>query len=205
MSVLEAIETRPLVILMPSAVVEMTDDQFAEFCRVNRDLRIERNANGDIVIMPPAFAESSHQNLDLATQLQNWAKRDGTGVAFDSSGGFKLPNSAIRAADATWVLKSRLKNFSKEGKKRKFLPLCPDFVAELKSATDRISDLKEKLREYMENGVRLGWLINPDTRQVFVYRPNQTVECLDHPQSIAGDPVLPGFVLELKEIWEPEL
>lgn len=205
MNTVEAVETTPLVILMPSAVVDMTDDQFAEFCQINRDLRIERNANGDAVIMPPAFPESSHQNLDLASQLQNWSKRDGTGVAFDSSGGFKLPNSAIRAADGAWVLKSRLKSFSKEEKKRKFLPLCPDFVAEIKSATDRISDLKEKLREYMENGARLGWLINPDARQVFVYRSNQSVECLDNPQALAGDPVLPGFVLDLKEIWDPEL
>ncbi len=203
-SALELTETMSLVIVMPSTLVQMTDDQFFEFCQINRDLRIERNADGDILIMPPAGFESGYQNGNLTTQLYTWAKRDGRGVALGSSAGFKLPNGATRSPDAAWVLKSRLKSFSTE-QKRKFLPLCPDFAVELKSPTDRLSDLKAKMQEYAENGAQLGWLIHPGTRQVFIYRPNHPVQCLENPRTIAGDPVLPGFVLDLEAIWEPDL
>jgi len=203
-NIAETLESEPWVIRMPADVVKMTDDQFFEFCQANRDLRLERTAEGDILIMPPAGFESGHLNINIASQLHCWAKRDGTGIALNSSAGFRLPNHATRNPDAAWVLKSRLKGFSRE-EKRKFLALCPDFVVELKSPTDRLADLEDKMEEYLENGARLGWLIDPDRRRVFVYRPGEPAQCLENPLQLAGDPVLPGFVLELKEVWEPDI
>jgi Uma2 family endonuclease len=203
-TVAELLESEHWVIRMPPAVVNMTDDQFFELCQANRDLRLERTAEGDILIMTPAGSESSHLNLAIAAQLHIWAKRDGTGVAFESSAGFRLPNKATRNPDAAWVLKARLKGFSREEKK-KFLALCPDFVVELKSPTDRLADLKDKMEEYIANGARLGWLVDPDGRRVFVYRPGEPAQCLENPLKLAGDPVLPGFLLDLKEIWEPDI
>ncbi len=202
-TVLESVETAPLVVKMPSSVVEMDDDQFFEFCQVNEELQIERTAEGNILIMAPAGSESGQSEIEIGAQLVNWAKRDGTGIAFGSSAGFTLPNRAMRSPDASWVQKSRVKRFSREVR-RKFLPLCPDFVIELKSPTDRLARLKRKMAEYIANGARLGWLVDPDTRQVLVYRPGRAVEVLNHPESVSGDPELPGFVLDLKEIWEPE-
>jgi Uma2 family endonuclease len=202
-TVVESVETVSLVVKMPSSVVEMNDDQFFDFCQVNRELRIERTPEGDVLIMAPEGSESGQSDAEITVQLGNWAKRNGTGVVFGSSAGFRLPNRAVRSPDASWVLKSRLKRFSRE-ERRKFLPLCPDFVIELKSPTDRLADLKNKLAEYIENGARLGWLLDPEARRVLVYRPQRPVEVLDHPESVAGDPELPGFVLDLKGIWEPE-
>lgn len=202
-TVLETVETAPWVVKMPASVVDMDDDQFFYFCQVNDELRIERTAEGDLLIMAPEGSESGQNDAEIAVQLGNWAKRNGTGVLFGSSAGFTLPNRAVRSPDASWVLKSRLKRFSRE-ERRKFLSLCPDFVIELKSPTDRLADLKNKMVEYAENGARLGWLIDPDACQVFVYRPGKEVEVLNHPESVSGDPELPGFVLDLKGIWEPE-
>jgi Uma2 family endonuclease len=202
-TVLESVETAPWVVKMPSSVVEMNDDQFFDFCQANRELRIERTAEGDILLMSPTGVKSGQRNAIIIARLNNWAERDGTGVVFDCNAGFRLRNRAIRSPDAAWVLKSRLKRFSM-AEQEKFLPLCPDFVIELKSPTDRLADLKKKLQEYIDNGARLGWLLNPKARQVLVYRPQGAVEILDHPKRVSGDPELPGFVLDLKGIWEPE-
>ncbi|HMD98280.1 MAG TPA: Uma2 family endonuclease [Terriglobia bacterium] len=202
-TVLESVETAPLVVKMPSSVVEMNDEQFFDFCQVNRELQIERTAEGDVLIMAPAGSESSQSEIEVAVQLAMWAKRDRRGVVFGSSAGFTLPDHAVRSPDASWVLKSRLKGFSREVR-RKFLPLCPDFVIELKSPSDRLARLKNKMAEYIANGARLGWLIDPDACQVFVYRPGRAAEALDRPESVSGEPELPGFVLDLKGIWEPE-
>jgi len=200
---LETGETASLVVKMPSSIVEMNDDQFFDFCQVNKELRIERTAAGDVLIMAPEGSESGQSDAEISLQLGTWAKRDRTGVVFGSSTGFTLPNRAMRSPDASWVPKSRLKGFSRE-ERRKFLPLCPDFVIELKSPTDRLADLKNKMVEYIENGARLGWLLDPETRQVLIYRPGRAVEVSEHPESVSGDPDLPGFVLDLKGIWEPE-
>jgi len=202
-TVLESVETVPLVVKMPVSVVDMSDDQFFYFCQVNRELQIERTAEGDILIMAPEGSGSGQRDAEATVQLGTWAKRNGTGVVFGSSAGFTLPNRAVRSPDAAWVLKSRLKRFSKE-EREKFLPLCPDFVIEIMSPTDRLADLKNKMVEYIENGARLGWLVNPESRQVFVYRPGKALDVLDHPGSVSGDPELPGFVLDLNGIWEPE-
>lgn len=194
--------TRPLV-LYTRPVFEMSDELFFNFCQANREWRIERNAQGEILVMPPAGGETSGKNAILTTALTSWALQDGTGVAFDSSGGFVLPNRAIRSPDVAWVRKSRLATLTPEQKKR-FLPLCPDFVIELRSPSDHLKTLQDKMQEYIDNGVQLGWLIDPQNRQIFISRPDKTVECVETPSSVSGEPEFPGFVLELTKIWEPD-
>lgn len=185
-----------------SPAVPMTPDQFFDFCQQNRKLRIERTARGELLIMPPSGSESAQQDLALGAQLYNWAKREGSGEAFGATAGFTLPNGADRSPDASWVLKSRLAAFTSEQRK-KFLPLCPDFVAEVQSPTDSLRQTQEKMVEFIANGARLGWLLNPRTRQVHVYRPGQAVQLVDGATSLAGDPELPGFLLDLLAVWEP--
>ena len=187
------------LILRVRPVLQLTDDQFFELCRINRELRIERTAQGGLSITSPAGGDSSAQNAEITTQLVVWAKRDGTGRAFDSSGGFKLPNGAVRSPDAAWVGRARLASLT-AGQRMKFLPLCPDFVVELRSPTDDLPSLRDKMREYVENGARLGWLVDPLGDQVFVYRPDSPVERLEAPARVSADPVLPGFRLEMDEI-----
>ncbi len=180
----------------------ITREQYSEICRTNPDLRIERTAEGEVIIMPPAHSRSGEQNVKLTTRLCNWAEQDDTGVAYDSSTGFDLPNGANRSPDASWVLKSRLERLTPE-ERAQYLPLCPDFVIELRSKTDRKSVLHAKMREYIENGARLGWLIDPIDREAFIYRPESAVEHLLQPATLSGDPVLPGFILDLAVIWNP--
>lgn len=190
----------PPLILRLEPVLHLTDDQLLEFSSINRDLRIERNAQGELIIMPPAGGTSGDRNAEITMQLRLWAKRDGTGATFDSSTGFRLPNSAVRSPDAAWVLRSRLAGLTVEERK-KFMPICPDFVIELLSPTDSLRATREKMQEYLANGARLGWLIDPERKRVSVYRPNLPVEEQDQLGTIAGDPVLRGFVLDLNEIW----
>ena len=177
-----------------------TDDQFYEFCRLNRELRIERGAEGEVTIMPPAGWESARRNAEITAQLQAWATRDGTGTAADSSAGYMLPNGAVRSPDASWVSNARLTSVTAEQRSR-FLPLCPDFVIELRSPADRLPALQDKMAEYVTNGVALGWLIDPVDRQVFVYRPGLDVERLDEPESLSAHPVLVRFELRMGDIW----
>ncbi|OGG45241.1 MAG: hypothetical protein A3F84_05865 [Candidatus Handelsmanbacteria bacterium RIFCSPLOWO2_12_FULL_64_10] len=190
----------PPLIVRLEPVLRLTEDQFFELCQINRDLRIERNAQGGVIIMPPAGGNTSKRNAEITIQLGLWAKQDGQGMTFDSSGGFRLPNGSIRSPDAAWVRHSRLNALSPE-QREKFLPLCPDFVIELRSPTDSLSVLQEKMREYLDNGAQLGWLIDPAQRRIHVYRPQASVQTLDNPETIAGDPVLAGFALDLREIW----
>ncbi len=179
---------------------KMTTEEFWDFCQENRKLRAELTKEGDLIIMPPTGWETSDRNAELTTQLRIWAKKDKRGATADSNGGFILPNGAIRSPDASWVLKSRLESLSKKVLK-KFLPLCPDFVVEMTSPSDNLSDTQEKMLEYIENGARLGWLIHAKTKQVFIYRPNETVEILENPRTVSGEPLLTGFELDLTEIW----
>jgi Uma2 family endonuclease len=191
--------TEPLV-LRTRPALDLTEDQFFALCQLNRDLQIERNAEGDLEVMAPAGWETSDRNAEITMQLRLWAKREGNGVATDSSGGYRLPNTAVRGPDAAWTLRSRLQQIPTE-QRAKFLPLCPDFVLELRSPTDRLADVQAKMAEYLANGARLGWLLDPEHRHVYVYRPDAPVARLERPETIAGDPVLPGFVLDLREIW----
>ena len=184
--------------------IKMTDDEFFALCQLNRDLRLERNAEGDIKVMPPTGGETGNRNAEITGQLVIWTKQDGTGAAFDSSTGFKLPNGADRSPDAAWVQKSRLAVLTQE-EKEKFLPLCPDFVIELLSPSDELEEVKAKMDEYIQNGARMGWLLEPRSRRVYVYRPGESVIMIENTGQISGEPELPGFVLNLREIWEPNI
>jgi Uma2 family endonuclease len=193
------VETRPMVVRM-HPVIDLTDDQFFEFCQINRDLRIERTATGELLIMPPTGSETGGSNFELSGQLFIWTKQDGTGRGFDSSTGFTLPNGATVSPDISWVKLERWNTLSAL-QKTKFAPIAPDFVVELRSKSDTLKDLQDKMQQYMNNGVKLGWLIDRKQRRVYVYRPGVPVEQLDNPETVSGSPELPGFVLKLGEIW----
>ncbi len=178
----------------------MTAEEFWEFCQENRKIRAELTKDGDVIIMPPTGWETSDRNSELNLQIRLWAKNDKRGKVADSNGGFILPNGAIRSPDSSWVLKSRLDTLPKETL-QKFLPLCPDFVLEMTSPSDSLSETQEKMVEYIENGAQLGWLVHSKTKQIFIYRPNKEVEILDNPTKVSGEPLLKGFELDLTEIW----
>jgi Uma2 family endonuclease len=182
------------------AAVPIGDDELFELCQLNRDLRIERMADGEILIMPPTGGETGRRNSALTAQLDRWSELDRSGVTFDSSTGFILPSGAERSPDAAWVTLARWQALSAEAR-AKFPPLCPDFVVELRSRTDDLGELHAKLADYRVCGARLGWLIDPLERRVHVYRPGAEVETLDAPATLAGDPILHGFVLDLSRIW----
>ena len=192
-------ENTPLTVNFP-AIASMTHRQFYEFCQANRDLRIERTATGDVIVMPPAFSDTGNRNLNIAAQLWNWTEQDGTGIAFDSSAGFTLPNGATRSPDASWIRSDRWNALSEE-QKASFAPICPDFAIELRSSSDSLSSLQAKMQEYIVNGALLGWLIDRKNRTVHIYRPDRAPQILDNPEIVSGDPDLPGFVLKLSRIW----
>jgi len=199
-SVNQQAEINTLVLHWPPSL-RLEEDQFFNFCQANRELRIERTAEGDCEIMTPTGWETGRLNLIVAAQLYYWAEQEGSGIATDSSTGFILPNGAVRSPDAAWVKKSRLAHVTAEQKK-KFLPLCPDFVIELRSPSDTIKPLREKMQEYMVNGTSLGWLIDPETKQVQVYQPDKAVIVLDNPLVVFSEDVVNGFTLELVKIWD---
>jgi Uma2 family endonuclease len=184
--------------------LKSTEDLFYELCRQNPDLRLERTSNGEVIVMPPTGGETGGRNDEITRQLSNWRKENGTGRSFDSSTGFKLPNGADRSPDASWVKKARLAQLTLEEKK-KFLPLCPDFVIELRSPSDDLDSIKAKMEEYIDCGLRLGWLIDPETRIVYVYRPHADVKELKNVTEVSADPELPGFTFDLREVWDPNI
>jgi Uma2 family endonuclease len=181
--------------------MSLTDEQFLRLCQENPEMRLELSAQGELVIMPPTGSKTGLRNSTFTYELVAWAKTDGTGLAFDSSTLFALPNGARRSPDASWVRRERW-DLLTEDQQEEPAPLCPDFVVELRSRTDRLTTLHEKMREYLVNGARLGWLIDPLEKRVYVYRPGQPMETLDNPATVSGDPVLPGFVLNARELWE---
>jgi Uma2 family endonuclease len=178
---------------------DIVNEQFFEFCQANKELRIERTALGDCEIMEPNGGETGWRNLSLAVQLYNWAEQDGSGVAFNSSTGFTLPNGAIRSPDVSWVKRTRLAALMSEQKQR-FLPLCPDFVIELRSPSDSIKTLQDKIQEYIENGASLAWFIDPENQHVFIQQVNKAIYILDKPMFLLASDL--GFRLELQKIWE---
>lgn len=180
---------------------KMSDEQFFDFCQSNRDVRIERSSQGEVIIMPPTGWETGDKNAEITTQLRNWTKQNGRGKSADSSAGYKMPNGAIMSPDASWISNERLEKISPD-KRRKFLPLAPDFVIELRSESDSLAKLKEKMQEYIENGVSLGWLIDAGERKIYVYRPNNETEILENPSEISGEPLLQDFTLNLEDIWD---
>ncbi|MBD2006688.1 MULTISPECIES: Uma2 family endonuclease [Cyanophyceae] len=186
------------LILNLSPAIELTDEQFFQLCINNQDLRLERTAEGELIIMPPTGWGTGNRNSRVTQRLGNWADADGTGLAFDSSTGYKLPNGANRSPDASWVSRERLEALNPDP--ATFLPMAPDFAVELRSATDSLKTAQQKMQEYIDNGVRLGWLIDPQNQRVAIYRPGQDVEVLQSPTSLSGEDVLPGFVLDLTQI-----
>jgi len=192
-------ENIPLKLQM-SPAIDMTDEQFFAFCQQNRDYRIERNATGEITIMPPTGSETGNRNFDLIVQLGIWTRQNGTGIGFDSSAGFTLPNGAMKSSDAAWIKLEKWHTLTPE-QQQKFAPICPDFIIELRSPSDNLQPLKDKLQEYIDNGVSIGWLIDRKNRKVYIYRPNSEVECLDNPATLSGESILPEFVLQLSTIW----
>lgn len=191
-----------LVIHLPKG--PMNEAEFFAFCTANPELQIERTAQGEVIVMSPTGWESGRRNALLIAALVRWSQANGSGAVTDSSTGFRLPNGATRSPDAAWVRRARLARFT-QAEKRTFLPLCPDFVVELRSETDRREDLLAKMDEYMANGAQLGWLIDPLEQAVTIYRPDAAPVRLEQPATITGDPELPSFTLELGPIWEPDL
>ncbi len=200
MTVITTNDTANVIVLQMSPVVSMSEDSFFDFCQLNSHLRIERTSTGKLIIMSPAGSETGNRNAKLMQQLANWTDQDGTGIEFDSSAGFILPNGATRSPDGSWIKLTRWNALS-EAQKAKFAPICPDFVVEIRSPSDSLKALQDKMQEYIENGASLGWLIDRQNRQVYIYRPNSDVECLDNPATVSGDSVLPGFNLDLEKIW----
>ena len=192
------------IVLRLDPIVEITDDVLLKLSSLNDTLRLEKNAKGELEILPPTVPTTGNQNAGITARITVWAAEDGTGVAFDSNAGFTLSNGAVRSPDASWILRSRLAEL-KEDQRKGFWPISPDFVIELRSSSDTLAGIQRKMAEYMENGVRLGWLIDPldPRRRVYIYRPSAEVEILERPESLSGEPELLGFTLNLNRIWEP--
>jgi len=181
------------------AIVQLTDDAFYALCRANPEVKFERTSFGELIVMPPTGGETGNRNIELAFQLQAWSRQNQLGLAFDSSTCFRLPNGANRSPDAAWILLPRWEALSPK-QREGFPPICPDFVVELRSPSDSLKTLQDKMQEYIDNGARLGWLLNPQDQQVEIYRQGQDQEVLSNPTSLPGEGVLPGFVLDLRGI-----
>ncbi|MEG5065784.1 Uma2 family endonuclease [Microcoleus sp. B3-A4] len=195
-------EPETISIELPNAIgLFVTPEQFEALALANPDLRLERSAQGELIVNPPTGGESGSRNLSISGQVDRWCEaHEDLGEGFDSSTGFILPNGARRSPDASWVSRARWEALTAKERKG-FVPLCPDFVVELRSASDSLSTLQTKMREYIDNGARLGWLIDPQNRQVEIYRQQAEVEILINPAELSGEDVLPGFVLNLRRVW----
>ena len=195
---MQSLEAKAALLDTHNITLRINRNEFEQLCQDNPDLRLELTATGELIVMAPAGYESSEKNLDLATDVNIWNRQIKLGRAFDSSGGFTLPNGAVRSPDVTWIEKSKLANVPAGVK---FPQVIPDFVIELRSDTDRMLKLREKMEEYRANGVRLGWLIDPQQQQVEIYRLGRDVEVLQSPITLSGEDVLPGFSLDVSSIF----
>jgi Uma2 family endonuclease len=199
----EIVPQSTLTLSLPAEIyLKVTPEQFEELARANSELRLERNATGELIVSPPTGWETGDRNFKIIVQLGNWCeKNDQAGKAFESSTGFVLPNGANRSPDVSWVSSARW-NALTDAKKGTFPEICPDFVVELRSASDNLAPLQEKMKEYVNNGSLLGWLIDPKNRRVEIYRVGQVVEVLENPLELFGEEVLPGLVVKLQRIWD---
>jgi Uma2 family endonuclease len=195
-------ETEPVVLHFGEIAKQMDDPAFFAFCQANRDWRIELTHTGDLIVMAPTGGMTGRRNATLNARIWVWAEADGTGIGFDSSTGFTLPNGAKRSPDAAWIKRTRWVALTQE-EREAFPPLCPDFVVELRSPSDSLAMLQAKMEEYLQNGAQLGWLIDPIEKRVFVYRPGVPPDLLKNPTTISGDPTLPGFTLDVQQLWNP--
>ncbi|MBW4671971.1 MAG: Uma2 family endonuclease [Cyanomargarita calcarea GSE-NOS-MK-12-04C] len=174
---------------------------FVELCEANQNLQLERAATGEVIVMPPTYPWTGKKNFSLIGQLDAWNERTGLGIGFDSSTGFTLSNGAVKSPDVSWVSNQQWDALTQTQQQQEFSPVAPDFVVELRSESDSLKKLQEKMQEYIDNGVRLGWLIDPKTKTVEIYRQGCDVEVLQSPYSLSGEDVLPGFELNLNKIW----
>jgi Uma2 family endonuclease len=180
--------------------LKVTQEQFALLAAANRDVQLELTPTGELIIMPPTGGNTGKRNIDIEGQLWFWNRQAKLGVAFNSSTAFLLPNGAERSPDAAWVSQARWDKLKPE-EQDSFPPLCPDFAIELRSKSDNMEPLRRKMQEYIDNGLRLGWLIDTKNQKVEIYRPNQPVEVLNSPTNLSGEDVLPGFVLDLQVVF----
>ncbi|NEP78335.1 MAG: Uma2 family endonuclease [Okeania sp. SIO3B3] len=181
------------------SIIDLTDEQFFQLCQINKEIRFERNAKGDLIIVPLMGGETGMINAEICGNLGMWNRETKLGICFNSSLGCQFPNGAVRSPSCSWIPIEKWNNLTPE-QREKFLPFCPDFLVELMSPWDSLSDTREKMKEYLENGMRLGWLINRKSRQVEIYRSGKDVEILDSPQTLSGEDVLPGFILDMTTI-----
>ncbi|RUT09639.1 hypothetical protein DSM106972_001340 [Dulcicalothrix desertica PCC 7102] len=179
--------------------IDLTDEQFFELCQRNRDYQFERTASGEVLIMSPSGSDTDRRNVKITTKLDIWNEKSNLGEVFGPSAGFKLPNGAERSPDASWIKRERWDALS-EKEQDIFAPICPDFVVELRSPSDSLKELQKKMEEYIQNGVRLGWLIDRKNKRVEIYRPNQDVEILQNPATLSGEDILPGFILDMAKV-----
>ena len=191
---------QPIILHFGPVLQKVNDHDFFEFCQLNPEWRIERTSEGDVVIMAPTGGWTGSRNFTLIGLFSRWVEEDGTGIGFDSSTGFTLPNGAKRSPDLAWVKRERWESLT-EQEREEFPPLCPDFVVELRSRSDALTSLQKKMEEYIENGAQLGWLIDPQERKVYIYRPQTEEQCLENPRTISGEPLLSGFILEVQRLW----
>ena len=186
---------------LPSTLkLTISHEQFVQLAWVNQNLQLERTATGELIVMPPTGSDTGNKNADILGQLWLWNRQTQLGQIFDSSSGFHLPNGADRSPDVSWISQDRWDTLTPE-EKSGFAPLCPDFVLELRSKHDSLESLQQKMQEYQENGAKLGWLIDRNRKKVEIYRPEKSVEVQNSPNSLSGEDILPGFTLDLSEIW----
>jgi Uma2 family endonuclease len=193
-------ESQPLILHFGPILKKMTNHEFFTFCQLNPEWHMECTSTGDLIIMLPTGGWTGTRNFTLIGLFSRWVETDGTGLGFDSSTGFVLPNGAKRSPDLAWVIRARWEALTAE-EQEEFPPLCPDFVVELRSRSDDLATLQAKMQEYMANGAQLGWLIDPQEKKVYIYRPNAEVSCLDNPLTISGEPLLPGLTLNVQQLW----
>jgi Uma2 family endonuclease len=180
-------------------VVKLTHQEFYQLCAANPDAKLELTSSGELVVMSPTGGVSGNRNIKISHRLERWSEIDGTGISFDSSTMFKLPNGAFRSPDAAWISLARWNQLSLD-EQESFPPICPDFVVELRSKTDTLKSIQDKMQEYLDNGTRLGFLLNPQGKQVEIYRQGQVKEVVNAPGDVSGEEVLIGFVLRLDGI-----
>lgn len=193
--------TEPVVVHFEPSKLRMNDEEFFQFCQLNPELRIERTSGGNIIVLAPTGGKTGRRNARLIAAFVNWAEKEGSGQFFDSSTEFTLPNGAGRAPDLSWIRNDRWFALT-EKQQEQFPPLCPNFVVELRSPTDRLATLRTKMKEYAANGAELGWLIDPRERKVHIVRPGLDPEVLENPQQVSGEPLLKGFVLDVQVLWD---
>lgn len=195
-----ALQEMPLPLRFRSET-PMSDEELMRFSAANESVRVERDANGEILVMTPAGSKTSKMNSRITRFLDAWAEEDGRGVAFDSNGGFTLPDGSMRAPDAAWVELKKWESLSAEDQAR-YAPICPDFVIELRSQSDSLPELEAKMKQWIANGTKVAWLIDPEQRTVSIYRPDDQPEVLVHPSSVQGDGIVAGFELVMARIWD---